>query len=640
MTKPLRRLHNSMIARLVVFILPFIVVVFTVSLGFLFQWSRDMVRQEAIERADLMLNNTSLRVGGFLNEIQTATNNTLWLVNENLIPDSLLNYSNRVVSQNPDVKSCSITMEPDFFPQYGRNFSVYSRRDGDSLVSIVEEPYDYYSKVWYKSAYDADKPVWTDPYDDNNEGSSSLSEWISSYSVPIKDKDDNTIGVISTDISLKRLSMTISEEVPYDHSYFVMLGQEGHYFVHTDTTKLAKKTIFDDLDPLTQADIIALGHEMIAGNNGYMEVVVDGETCLVFYKPLENTSWSIALICWESDIFRSYNNLLYVIAPLLFIGLLLLVYFLHRIVNYFVHPLNRLASQTRHIADGNFNVPMPTTTRVDAIGRLQNNFSAMQQSLARYISQLERVNEETEQRNAELACATQQAEEAAQRQVSFLQDLLHQIRTPLNIIMGFVQILRDDYAVIPREELVTITHAMKHNSNAIGRRVHMLMEASSIDLEQTVERNDSVTCMELLKEVEKLNVERASGGAPLQIESLVDEGLKIRVNRKSVVKVLNELVHNAQKYGLVPGHEKDTPIILRARLGYNKLIFSVEDKGPGVPADYRANIFNPFIKANSFSEGLGLGLFVAQRYAVMMGGNLTLDEGYTSGARFILSIPQ
>ena len=147
-------------------------------------------------------------------------------------------------------------------------------------------------------------------------------------------------------------------------------------------------------------------------------------------------------------------------------------------------------------------------------------------------------------------------------------------------------------------------------------------------------------CMELLKEVEKLNVERASGGAPLQIESLVDEGLKIRVNRKSVVKVLNELVHNAQKYGLVPSHEKDNPIILRARLGYNKLIFSVEDKGPGVPADYRANIFNPFIKANSFSEGLGLGLFVAQRYAVMMGGNLTLDEGYTSGARFILSIPQ
>ena len=257
--------------------------------------------------------------------------------------------------------------------------------------------------------------------------SSREAEWISSYSVPIKDKDDNTIGVISTDISLKRLSMTISEEVPYDHSYFMMLGQEGHYFVHTDTTKLAKKTIFDDLDPLTQADIIALGHEMIAGNNGYMEVVVDGETCLVFYKPLENTSWSIALICWESDIFRSYNNLLYVIAPLLFIGLLLLVYFLHRIVNYFVHTLNRLASQTRHIADGNFNVPMPTTTRVDAIGRLQNNFSAMQQSLARYISQLERVNEETEQRNAELACATQQAEEAALRQVSFLQDLLHQI---------------------------------------------------------------------------------------------------------------------------------------------------------------------------------------------------------------------
>ena len=78
-----------MATRLGFCIVPFVVIVFIVSLGFLFKWSRDMVRQEAIERADCMLTNTTLRAAGFLNEIQTTTNNTVWQINANLNPDSL-----------------------------------------------------------------------------------------------------------------------------------------------------------------------------------------------------------------------------------------------------------------------------------------------------------------------------------------------------------------------------------------------------------------------------------------------------------------------------------------------------------------------------------------------------------------------
>ena len=640
MTMPLRRLHNSLLARLGAYILPFVVVVFIVSLGFLFKWSREMVRQEAIERADLMLTNTSLRVGGFLYEIQTATKNTLWLIDENLRPDSLLEYSDRVVRQNPGVNGCSITMEPDFFPQYGRYFSAYSRHRGDSVVTIVEQPYDYYNKVWYKSAYDAGEPVWTDPYDDSDEGGAALSEWISSYCVPIKDQEDNTIGVISTDISLKRLSMAISEEVPYEHSYFMMLGQKGHYFVHTDTTKLAKKTIFDDVDPLTQSDIIALGHEMVAGKRGYMEVTVDGAKCLVFYKPLENTPWSFALICWESDIFGSYNNLLYVVVPLLVIGLLLLAYFLRLIVNHFVYPLNRLASQTRHIADGHFDEPMPTSTRIDDVGRLQNSFSAMQQSLAKQISHLEQVNEETELRNAELVSATQQAEEATQRQVAFLQDMLHQIRTPLNIIMGFVQLLRDDYAVIPREEMENIAETMKHNATTITRMVHMLTAASALDVGKVVDCDDRVSCNGVAYEAVNIYHQRQSKPeVPLRVETEVPDEQFVNIHKDYFLKALSELLFNAQKYSVVEGHENEALITLRVQKRDTNICFVVEDNGPGVPPAHRSLIFNQFIKANSFSEGLGLGLFISKQFANMMGGDLTLDEDYTSGARFILAIP-
>ena len=227
MTIPIRKVHNSLAARLGIGIIPFVVVVFVVSLGLLFKRSREMLRQEAVERADRMLANTSLRVGGFLNEVQTVTDNMMWQIDENLTPDSLLAYTQRVVQLNPGICSCSITMEPDFFSQDGHYFSAFSYRKGDSVITVREKPYDYYNKVWYKKAYEADEPVWTDPYDDNDGGSSSKSEWISSYSVPIKDNQGTTIGIMATDLSLKRLSMAISEEVPYEHSYCMMLGRLG-----------------------------------------------------------------------------------------------------------------------------------------------------------------------------------------------------------------------------------------------------------------------------------------------------------------------------------------------------------------------------------------------------------------------------
>ena len=520
---PLRRLHNSIAMKLGLTIMPVVILVFILSLGYLFDRSREMVRQEAIERADCMLMNTTLRVEGFLNELHLDT-------------------------------VCS----------YGQC--------GPYIASLP-----------------------------------------------------------SQDL-LQRLQLD-------DETRCMILDSIGSYILYTDTTEAISQTIFDNLDPLTQTDMIALGHEMTAGNKGFMHVFIDGESCLVFYRPLEQASWSIALIFTESDIFSSYNHLLYVLVPLMAVGLLLLLFFLRAIVNFFINPLNKLASQTRHIADGHFDVSMPTSNRTDAIGRLQNNFSAMQQYLSGYVRNLERVNEETEKRNAELVVANQQAEEAGQRQVAFLQDMLHQIRTPLNIIMGFVQVLRDDYASIPREEMNTITETMMCNATTITRMVSMLTAASSLDMGKPLSCNEEVLCVDLAHEAEQTYYRRLPITASLIVDKKVAEDVAVKINKDYFLKALNEMLHNAKKYSVVPGRESEALVTLRVTQDVGRVLFIVEDKGPGIPSDYHNLIFNQFIKVNSFSEGLGLGLFISKQFAKMMGGDLTLDESYTEGARFVLAIP-
>ena len=67
--------------------------------------------------------------------------------------------------------------------------------------------------------------------------------------------------------------------------------------------------------------------------------------------------------------------------------------------------------------------------------------------------------------------------------------------------------------------------------------------------------------------------------------------------------------------------------------------FTIEDTGPGIPADKADIIFEKFTKIDMFTEGLGLGLFLCRRVVELMGGKLTLDSQYTNGSRFVLELP-
>jgi hypothetical protein len=260
------------------------------------------LKEEAMKRTEHMLEKTAMRTTSYLSEVETVTRNMEWQVMNNMCPDSLLAYTHRIVELNPNLNGCSITTEPNFFPKLGHNFSAYTVRQGQTIVTEIEGAYDYYSKDWYKKPKEAGKPVWVDPYDDFNEaGTLSSSEMIASYSMPLYDADSTFIGVISTDLSLPMLSKSITEALPCEGAYYMMTGKSGNFLVHPDKDKLVYHTIFDGVNSRLQGDIIALGNEMVKGNKGNMSVNFDGEQCLVFYQPITQTGWSIAVVCPERN---------------------------------------------------------------------------------------------------------------------------------------------------------------------------------------------------------------------------------------------------------------------------------------------------------------------------------------------------
>ncbi len=93
------------------------------------------LKEEAMKRTEHMLEKTAMRTTSYLNEVETVTRNMEWQVMNNMCPDSLLAYTHRIVELNPNLNGCSITTEPNYFPKLGHNFSAYTVRQGQTIVT-------------------------------------------------------------------------------------------------------------------------------------------------------------------------------------------------------------------------------------------------------------------------------------------------------------------------------------------------------------------------------------------------------------------------------------------------------------------------------------------------------------------------
>ena len=614
----------------------FLMLIFTISLGILFVRSRQMVKEEAISRAELELENLVQRVNGAMNEVELVTKSAEWhLTDDQLHPDSILNHARQIVAMNPNFDGCSISMEPNYFPQIGRYFSVYAYNDNvrDTLIAKVESPYDYFDKVYYKTPISLGKPSWVEAYSEDTEGvtTDDFENMIVSYCVPLYNSKKEVIGVISTDLSMPWLSELVSEFKPYKNSYSLMLGADGQYLIHPDTTKLMKKTIFTDLDPSDQQDLIALGHEMIAGNKGIMSVKVDGNRCIALYQSLHRAPWSVVLICQESEIMAGYTKLLYILIPLMVFGLLVILAFCLNVITHMVNPINSLTEKLSYITNGHYDEPIERTDRYDVIGRLQNNFAEMQKALADHISNLQEVNVATEKMNKELEEASEEARLADEKKNEFLKDVTHRIRTPLNIINGFIQVLRDDYEAIPKEEINNILDTMQTNAVSISRMVNMLLVIANNDVK--VKTTEAVNVRKLVDFLAYLFETTPPHMVRLIIDVQVNDDFVVKSNWEFLGKALAELEYNAKKF-TTEGYVK-----LSARAEGLTVVFEVEDTGPGISKETQEKLFATFEKGDIFNEGLGLGLPCCRQMIRILGGDLRYDTNYTNGSRFIVIIP-
>jgi signal transduction histidine kinase len=247
---------------------------------------------------------------------------------------------------------------------------------------------------------------------------------------------------------------------------------------------------------------------------------------------------------------------------------------------------------------------------------------------------LERSNLELKQRNEELVIAREQAMESDRMKTSFIQNMTHQIRTPLNIITGFAQVINDDYEMLSHEEMKMMVGQMMKNTDAITAIVNKLISLSIIQSRYQLKKDDRESCNMLCQEASAALRLSHPDAVTFKIESSVPDNLYIQTKKSSLLNIIGELLHNADYFT-----EKGSITLSCYQPDDANVCFCVTDTGKGISSKDKQNIFDQFFKADEFTEGLGLGLTLCKITTNQLGGDIRIDENYNTGLRIIVTMP-
>ncbi len=232
----------------------------------------------------------------------------------------------------------------------------------------------------------------------------------------------------------------------------------------------------------------------------------------------------------------------------------------------------------------------------------------------------------------ELSKAYKKAMESEKMKTAFIQNVTHEVRTPLNIITGFAQVIASPDLADNPEERQHISKMMQKSTRQVTVLMDEIIGLSLIDSTDQMNKDDEPKINDVLRNLLTEYKSYVTEETELKLETELSDGFTLKTNSNMLNRILACLMENAAKY------TSKGCITLRAKLEEKLLKITVEDTGSGIPAKEAERIFDRFVKLDSFKEGIGLGLPLSRRLAEQLGGNVELDTTYAGGARFIVTL--
>ena len=244
-----------------------------------------------------------------------------------------------------------------------------------------------------------------------------------------------------------------------------------------------------------------------------------------------------------------------------------------------------------------------------------------------------------------LVIANERAEESSKMKTNFIRQISHEIRTPLNILSGFTQIITMPDMKLDEATRTDINHKIVENTDRITGLVNKMLELSDASSQAVIDRTDNVLAVQIAAQA--TDASEVANAKHLKFDLQVGDAegaVTITTNEQAATRALTMLLDNARKFTrpAEAKNEKQTEqqqVTLTLKKTESTIEFIVEDTGVGVPLSEAEHVFDEFVQLDEYYEGTGIGLTVARSLARRLGGDVVLDTTYTSGARFVMTLP-
>ncbi|MCB6677573.1 ATP-binding protein [Bacteroides intestinalis] len=230
-----------------------------------------------------------------------------------------------------------------------------------------------------------------------------------------------------------------------------------------------------------------------------------------------------------------------------------------------------------------------------------------------------------------LRLAKEEAEESNRIKSAFLANMSHEIRTPLNAIVGFSSILAEDVSEEERTEYLSI---ISKNNDILLQLINDILDLSKIEAGTLEYVYANIDVNKMLSEIEQAARMRQTNANVAICAVTPLEGLLLYTDQRRVTQVLNNFISNAMKFtntgSITFGYEEPKDGYIR---------FFVTDTGTGIPPEKVADIFNRFVKLDSFKQGTGLGLAISQNIVKELKGEIGVASELGKGSTFWFTLP-
>ncbi|GEL09240.1 sensor histidine kinase [Salisediminibacterium halotolerans] len=302
--------------------------------------------------------------------------------------------------------------------------------------------------------------------------------------------------------------------------------------------------------------------------------------------------------------FESLQGVLFLIGAGAF---LLIVFILNKVVNYMVHPIERMIEASKTWAQGDFTQKVDVNSS-DEIGDLAAAFNTMSQSLA----------------------------EEDQKKQEFLGNVSHELRTPLSYLKGYSEVLLE--AAENNQPVDTAQlHKIKMESERMERLVNDLLDLARLEGDLYPMSSAPIPFAQLIDDVvDRMRVLAEKQG--IEIDTDLSPDIIINGDEQRLEQVITNLLQNAVNYG-----KEGKRITVRLYPRHDKAVFEVADQGEGIPKDVLNRLTERFYRMDKSrskqSGGTGLGLSIVNEIIKKHHGEMSFESELGKGTTAKVELP-